>query len=128
MGYYNNVFTKPFQNGVCSIDANHNHNQYALECYDNSADEALAILSRGELREMADAIYAELGLGWLPYPKNKPKESDEFEVTALNQDAMKFVDMGFYATKDEKWYRAYAGNMEFYKVIAYRVKSTPYQP
>ena len=33
-----------------------------------------------EAHALADAIYAELGLGWLPYPENKPSIKDGGDV------------------------------------------------
>ena len=31
-----------------------------------------------EQKQVADAIYAELGLGWLPYPENKPETDSDY--------------------------------------------------
>jgi hypothetical protein len=31
-----------------------------------------------EAKEIADAIYKELGLGWLPYPENRPETDDDY--------------------------------------------------
>lgn len=41
-----------------------------------------------EARALADAIYAELGLGWLPYPENKPKKNGWYWLTIENENGL----------------------------------------
>ena len=43
-------------------------------------DDVVRNVNTEGLRALADAIYAELGLGWLPYPENKPSIKDRGDV------------------------------------------------
>lgn len=45
-------------------------------CDDFGAHAILGEYDPAEARALADAIYKELGLGWLPYPENVPEEED----------------------------------------------------
>ena len=130
MDCYNDVFSKYIPNGECSIGTNDKHDQYSLECYDNSANYGRAMLSREELKEMADAIYAELGLGWLPYPENKPPLAGYYFVSMVNVDGEPSTFYAKYSFSKNTWLSPFGGLMEdeFYKAIAFMEIPTPYQP
>lgn len=74
-----------------------------------------------QARALADAIYKELGLGWLPYPENKPEDAKEYFIYTKN---IKKASQVFYAqwsvTKDA-WLSPFGGLIEdeYCKVIAY---------
>ena len=82
-----------------------------------------------EARALADAIYNDLGLGWLPYPENKPEDAKEYFIYTKN---IKKASQVFYAqwsvTKDA-WLSPFGGLIEdeYCKVIAYMEIPT-YQP
>ena len=86
-------------------------------------------VSSDDARALADAIYNELGLGWLPYPENKPEDAKEYFIYTKN---IKKASQVFYAqwsvTKDA-WLSPFGGLIEdeYCKVIAYMEIPT-YQP
>ena len=85
--------------------------------------------TNNSLTALADAIYKELGLGWLPFPENVPEEAKDYIVYTVN---IKKAGQVFYAqwsaTKDA-WLSPFGGPMEdeYCKVIAYMEIPT-YQP
>ena len=59
-----------------------------------------------EQKQVADAIYAELGLGWLPYPENKPEKSGTYFVTISPNSCVplpRVVRRDFYNCDTDKW-------------------------
>jgi hypothetical protein len=77
-------------------------------------------LNAEEARALADAIYAELGLGWLPYPNkdNTPDPGMLYDITYINwEDKPTTKPLGY---QPELW--------KTMRVIAYRERPKPYQP
>ena len=59
-----------------------------------------------KIKSVADAIYAELGLGWLPYPENKPEKSGLYSVTISPNSCVplpRVVRRDFYNCDTDKW-------------------------
>ena len=74
-------------------------------------------------KKEAEAILDDLGLGWLPYPENKPTENNAYLVTAYNpQDPDNtWTEFDTYDFDADRWDGIY--------VIAFkRERPTPYQP
>jgi hypothetical protein len=78
--------------------------------------------------EMVEAVLDELGLGWLPYPENKPKEGEVYEVTLDLSHVEKWhyesVFMAYFLNGD--WMDDNDEPLEW-SVLAFR-KPIPYQP
>ena len=116
-------FNPVFVNQIIRVD----NNGFCEYEFSGSQGSLFAIPS--EAKEIADAIYTELGLGWLPYPENKPEEAKDYFVYTVN---IKKTGQVFYAqwsaTKDA-WLSPFGGLIEdeYCKVIAYMEIPT-YQP
>ena len=76
-----------------------------------------------EARALADAIYKELGLGWLPYPENKP-EKDYIYIVTFRLKGTLFEEAAIY--KNGTW-SDMLGGIPNEDVVAYR-NQQPYQP
>jgi hypothetical protein len=90
-------------------------------------------LADEDARALADAIYNELGLGWIPYPENRPQIFDGhyecFEVTIKD---WRVTEDKYFVWR--AWYKngifdngQFGGPMDEH-VVAYRPLSAPYQP
>ena len=83
-----------------------------------------------QARALADAIYTELGLGWMPYPENVPETDKYYLVTVDDVFNGIYVDAAQYIPAEDAWYswdgiiKKEDGN----EVVAYRELSAPYQP
>ena len=99
-------------------------------CDDFGAHAILGEYDPAEARALADAIYAELGLGWMPYPENVPETDKYYLVTIDDVFNGIYVDAAQYIPAEDAWYswdgiiKKEDGN----EVVAYRELSAPYQP
>jgi len=95
----------------------------------NIYDPAARSASDEERLALADAIYADLGLGWKPYPENRPpNESKDYFVVVLSADKTT-VFYAHWSKIKSAWLSPFGGLMEEWhdKVIAY-MEIPPYQP
>ena len=81
-------------------------------------------------RALADAIYKELGLGWLPYPENIPPLAGYYFITMVNINDEPSTFYAKYSFYKNAWLSPFGGLMddEFYKTVAFMEIPTPYQP
>ena len=83
-----------------------------------------------EARALADAIYNDLGLGWLPYPENIPPLAGYYFITMVNINDGPSTFYAKYSFYKNAWPSPFGGLMddEFYKTVAFMEIPTPYQP
>ena len=117
-------FNPVFVNQIIRVD----NNGFCEYEFSGSQGSLFAIPS--EAKEIADAIYTELGLGWLPYPENVPETDKYYLVTIDDVFNGLYVDAAQYIPAEDAWYswdgiiKKEDGN----EVVAYRELSAPYQP
>jgi hypothetical protein len=106
---------------------------YAIDVNTGYAMGRIYQLNEDELRALADAIYADLGLEWLPYPEHRPEEFEGhyecYEVTIKDWRETKnkyFVWPAWF--KNGQFENGQFGGPIDEHVIAYRPLSAPYQP
>ena len=80
-----------------------------------------------QARALANAIYAELGLGWFPYPENRPGDSFIFDVALISDERYIPTVSARYFEDSDDWYSYEMHEYITKIVVAYRVP-TPYQP
>ena len=73
-----------------------------------------------EARALADAIYNDLGLGWLPYPENEPEDTGIYSAYFITT-SKGVVDTDYYDDYDGRWRR-------YDDVIAFKRYPKKYQP
>lgn len=78
------------------------------------------IIDDDTARALADAIYNDLGLGWLPYPENKPEDTGLYSIYFITT-SKGVVDTDYYDDFDEEWRR-------YDDVIAFMRYPSKYQP
>ena len=88
------------------------------------------IIDDDTARALADAIYNDLGLGWLPYPENKPEDKEYF-ITTIDPTEKEPKHITFYATystKMQTWLSPFGGLMEdeHCKILAF-MEPQPYE-
>lgn len=76
---------------------------YAL-CDDDYEDGFFREVAIEHLKSLADAIYAELGLGWLPYPENKPEKDGEYLIAWKMNNGEIFQEAAEYSVGLESWF------------------------
>lgn len=99
-------------------------------CDDFGAHAILGEYDPAEARALADAIYKDLGLGWLPYPENIPPLAGYYFITMVNINDEPSTFYAKYSFYKNAWLSPFGGLMddEFYKTVAFMEIPTPYQP
>jgi hypothetical protein len=82
-------------------------------------NEAKPIITNKQAADLAIALLEDLGLGWLPYPENKPKVSGEYLVSIEYPQGRRAVKSDHYHNDTENW--------DKYRVVyAFRPLPEPY--
>lgn len=87
-------------------------------------DNETVMFTKAGAKVLADAIYAELGLGWLPYPENKPEKSGLYSVTISPNSCVplpRVVRRDFYNCDTDKW-----RDFESADIVAFMKDVQPY--
>lgn len=92
-------------------------------CDDFGAHAILGEYDPAEARALADAIYKELGLGWLPYPENVPETNGVYIITFKLKGKL-YEEAATY--KNGTW-SDMLGGIPNEDIVAYR-KPSPCQP
>jgi hypothetical protein len=84
---------------------------------------AKGYITKDDLRSFYEAVGKELGLGWLPYPENRPGNSEGYYfVTVPDENGKMFITNGYW-TDEGGWY-GWGDNV----VAFYYKPDKPYQP
>lgn len=78
------------------------------------------IVSSDDTKQIADAIYTELGLGWLPYPENKPEHQGDYYI--------QFKMGGHMIAEWDEAREEFTNGVLPCDAIAYRELPAPYNP
>ena len=79
-----------------------------------------------EQKQVADALYQELGLGWLPYPENKPEDDGQYWITYKTPRMGAVTIIGGWFAGQWHFQDEVSINDSF--VLAYQLSPSPYQP
>lgn len=122
MNGYTQIFITEGERIGLSVDRT-NEKKYVITSYDMGGDEISKLITPLEALELADALYDELGLGWLPYPENVPETNGVYIITFKLKGKL-YEEAATY--KNGTW-SDMLGGIPNEDIVAYR-KPSPYQP